>query len=341
MRASKTLGLSLSAALVVGMLGLTGCGQNNKVGTQGVKNQTAHRLNINSNDQGRDNLRNMKYSQVLSKKVMEIGSVRTAHVMTSGNEAFVAVNLNGTNPSLGGTRASGNGTGSMNDLSVPNGTLGTRGPGALGTGNVTGRTSTLGRSMGQGVNPGGSDYRPNGVAGAARGLDFTSNLSGGTNPAGRYNPNPGTIYDGSRLGGGLGAQADNMPHGAGAGRGYTTYGTNNGTNNNASTIPADVRSQIERTIKRSAPQIQQVYISDNADFVNQLGSFNTGGGTTLGNNPLTNGARNVTNDLAGMIDNLFPERLRNMGRTNTGNTGIFNTNPTNNNNNRFDMNPNR
>ncbi|ANS75568.1 hypothetical protein AWM70_13985 [Paenibacillus yonginensis] len=335
MRASKTLGLSLSAALVVGMVGLTGCGQNHKVGTQGVKNQTAHRLNVNSYDQGQDNLRNMKYSQVLSKKVTEIGSVRTAHVMTSGSEAFVAVSLNGTNPSLGGTRASGNGTGMNNNMGTTNATDGLTGPGALGTGNVTGRTSTLGRPMGQGVNPGGSDYRPNGAAGAARGLDHTSNISGGTNPAARgYNPNPGTIYDGTRLGGGLGAQADNMPYRTNAGRGLSTYSTNN------STIPANVRSEIERTVKRSAPHIQHVYISDNSDFVSQLGSYSTDGGMTLGNNPLTNGARNVTNDLGNMIDSLFPERLRNMGRTNAGNTGIFNTTPTTNNN-RFDMNPNR
>ncbi|WP_138495942.1 YhcN/YlaJ family sporulation lipoprotein [Paenibacillus pinistramenti] len=355
MRASKPVALSLSAALLVGV-GLTGCGDNNsKVGTQGVKNQSAHRLNINSADQARAGLTNMRYSKSLSQKVTELGSVHSARVMTSGSEAFVAVRMNGTNPSTtGGTRASadrmgtrslsGTGTGTMNIPNRPDMTV----PRTQGTGNVIGNPGMMGRSPGQGVNPGGSDYRPNGVTGSA-GLGFSGGVSGGTNKQGGYYPNPGTIYDGSRLGGGLGVQADNnrpgsRMNGAGSTGGYNTLSTDNNsmTNNvgtgsgtaNNSNIPANVRTEIEQAVKGAAPHIQNVYISDDSDFMDRLGSFSTDG-MTLGNNPLTNGVRNATNDLGQMIDRLFPDRMRNMT-----NTSGYNTNGINNNT-RFDMNPNR
>lgn len=279
MRVAKTVSLSLSAALLVGMMGLTGCNHDARVGTKNVKN-TAHRLNVNAYDQrgrGTNDLKDLKYDSALTKKVTEIGAVRTAHVMTTGNEAFVAVTLNGTNPSgaaVPDMYPNAAGMGSMNRVA----------PNAVGTGNVTGHTSSLGRSMGQGVNPGGSDYRPNGAIGGVGTIDTA---------------NPGTTYDGTRLGGGLGVNATNTPGS------MTTRGT-------SADVPADVKREIESKVKTSAPHIKQVYISSDKNFVDRVGTYsNNTDGTNLGAD-LTNGVRDAGRDLYDMIESIFPMRRGNL-----------------------------
>ncbi|WP_223069573.1 YhcN/YlaJ family sporulation lipoprotein [Paenibacillus caui] len=286
MRMKKTVSLSLSAAVLAGMVSLAGCNwDNNNVRPQGMKNNTAQRFNVRANDQNGNrynDLNGLKYSSVLSRKVTEVGSVGTAHVMTTDHEAFVAVTLNGTRPD------------------------------AAGAGNVTGRTSTLGRPLGQGVNPGGTDYRPRGTVGGVTGLGYDGNR------AGMYGA-PGTTYDGARLGGGLGVQADNF---AGTGRGM----------NAADNVPDGVKNEIERLVKKTAPQIQQVYISADTNFVDRVGRYSTdGNGMTLGNNPVTNTVRNAGQDLGAMIEQIFPMRRGTL----TGPNGNVNY-PT-----RGDMNPNR
>lgn len=283
MRVTKTVSLSLSAALLVGMMGLTGCNQD-RVSSKNVKN-SAHRLNVyDQGGRGANELSDLKYNAELSKKVTEVGAVQTAHVMTTGSEAFVAVTLNGTNPSrTGASDMNPNATGIGNMYRVnPNG---------ANTGNVTGRTSSLGRPMGQGVNPGGSDYRPNGAIGA--------NDLGTT---------PGTLNNGPRMGGGLGVNTDNT--------GTSMYGT-------AADVPADVKKEIEDKIKASAPNIKQVYTSANQDFVNRVGTYSTGtDGTNLGTD-LTHGVRNVGRDLTDMIESIFPMRKANLAPA----PGTYNTTP--------------
>lgn len=304
MRATqKAIRLSLSAVLLLGAAGLTACNDNNndtngKVNTQSVRNSAAHRQNLYSYDgNASTSLSDLKYSKTLSRKVTEVNSVRTAHVMTNGDEAFVAVSLNGSNSS-----SQGQGVSDMN-------------PNAAGAGNVTGRTSTLGRPTGQGVNPGGSDYRAHGTA---------SGVGGGNQ------------YNGARLGGGLGVNATNT--------GDTGFGGMGGGNmmtgpSKDAEVPENVKQDIENKIKASDKNITKVYISTNSDFFNRAGSYGTGAdgnglngagtggnGTNLGNDvadigsDVTGGVRNTGRDIYDMIADIFPNRNNNNNTTGTTGT---------------------
>lgn len=339
MRGTKTVSLSLSAALLVGMVGISGCTDNNnnngKTRTQNVRNQGEHRLNVNNAQQNRgmtrtnqgqgqgQGLNGLRYSPMLSDKVSNLDGLRSAHVMVTGNEAFVGVTLNRQNmagagtgtgtPGIGGTTGTGTtgiGTGTTGTGTNRMGTMGTDTTGSTAD-YRTGTTLYNDRTGGQGINPGGSDYRAKGTAG---GLGFTgptgttgmngAGMNGGYTGGGEMSPNG--------LGGGLGVNTDNGTTGRGRG------GMNNNT---TTTVPEQMQDKIEAVVKKANPRIQAVYISADPEFVSQMNGYSTNGqngnranvNNFNGNDDdndfgVTDMARNAADDFGDMIQRLFPTR---------------------------------
>lgn len=198
------ISMSVSAALLLGLVSITGCGTNTaektNVQTNSVRGVNDGRIGVNSvrgGTMGTHNITKMEVSQELADRIAAMPEVRTANVMLAGKNAYVAVTLHDTTTGL---RAKGttsyraksstvphnygptgvmSGTGrvkigrdGMNDTgAVTNGTNGTlRGtvntvPGTTSTGPAT-RNGTLGMgSMGTGTGTTGMGTHRNGTTG--------------------------------------------------------------------------------------------------------------------------------------------------------------------------------
>lgn len=198
------ISMSVSAALLLGLVSITGCGTNTagktNVQTNSVRGVNDGRIGVNSvrgGTMGTHNITKMEVSQELADRIAAMPEVRTANVMLAGKNAYVAVTLHDTTTGL---RAKGttsyraksstvphnygptgvmSGTGrvkigrdGMNDTgAVTNGTNGTlRGtvntvPGTTSTGPAT-RNGTLGMgSLGTGTGTTGVGTHRNGTTG--------------------------------------------------------------------------------------------------------------------------------------------------------------------------------
>lgn len=167
------LSLSVSAALLLGMASITGCGvndaANNTVETKNVRGADNGRIGTNAVNGGlRANaFDKMHMSNALADRVEQLPDVRSANVLVAGNRAYVAVTLD---EAAGGTHAQG-GTGNMGRLN----TYGT-GNGATGMINGTGTAAGgLGTSMGAPGNGLGT-----GMYGTRTGMGGTGTGTGGT-----------------------------------------------------------------------------------------------------------------------------------------------------------------
>lgn len=297
MRGAKVVSLSLSAALLA--VGLTACGTgNNNVKTQSVRNNDG-RYNVNSVPQNRTFTRNtngqnnkinsMRYSSALSNKVAQLKEVQSAHVVVTDRDAYVAITRHGNNVNRNGATTHGattRGTGarSMLDGSYANRTTN------LGTTNVAG--------------PYGADYGTRGMG--------DNGLAGSA--------------------GFIGQTGNNL------GAGYTTRGATNGsvnrlnTNNTAGTragiggqvtdrVPQQLKDSITHAVKKSAPHVRNVYVSEDSDFVTEMGNYGT---KSRGGAPL----HNLSSDFQTLIDRVFPGRSGTM----SGPNGYAPTTPNNINN---------
>ncbi|MNX10208.1 Lipoprotein YhcN precursor [compost metagenome] len=200
MRGGKVVSLTLSAALLAGMVGITGCGKNpnnNNYRTQNAK--TGNRYDLNSVQNNR--IMGLKYSPALSNKVSELSQIRSAQVLVTDRDAYVAVTLHGPH----GT----SGTGYSAKSVTP------------GPGNRTGHDG-LGHGIGR-----------SGVAGslldAARGGTYGSNGTGGTRTYGTYGA------DGRGAGTNLGTGYYGGMNGGISGNSYYSYGGGTGPRSAAGT----------------------------------------------------------------------------------------------------------
>lgn len=280
MHIKKMVHLSLSAALIAGMVGLTACGDrmdNNNVKTQSLRNNTGRNADVNSLPQGErlfsrsagngqsERITSLKYSPALSNKVAGLSDIQTAHVVVTDRDAYVAVTLHGTNNNPG--------TGSgMSEMST-------------GTNNHRGMTNYSGS---YGAN---SETRGSGGNGLARGLTGRSGTAG-------------SLFDLNRGDEGMGAGMFN--------------GIENGTEAGRVTdnVTQQVKDQVTDVIKKTAPNIRNVYVSNDSDFVSRVGSYATEsrGGSAL---------QNMISDFQTMIDRVFPSRAGTM----TGPNGYAPTQP--------------
>jgi hypothetical protein len=206
------ISMSVSAALLLGLVSVTGCGTNNTAGNTNVQTKSVRgvndgRIGVNSVRGGTmdtHKIDKIEVSQELADRIAALPEVRTANVMLAGRDAYVAVTLNDTSAGL---HAKGTTSYRAQSSTTPH----NYGPSGAMSG--TGRTN-IGRD---GINGTG-----NGI-----GTGITNGING--NLGGTLNTAPGTTSTGpaSRYGSGLGS----------LGTGTTGTGTNrNVTNDNGSLL---------------------------------------------------------------------------------------------------------
>ncbi|MFF2910977.1 YhcN/YlaJ family sporulation lipoprotein [Paenibacillus sp. NPDC057934] len=198
------ISMSVSAALLLGMVSLTGCGANNTAGntvhTKSVRGTHDGRLSVNS-VRGGNQIRNydkLEMSQKLADRVASLPEVRSANVMLAGRSAYVAVTLDRS----------------------------TTQPNALGTGRYGTRSSSTTHGLGNGTTNG---YTDGGMYGSSRTGHYGTRSSSTTHGLGNGRTNgytDGGMYGSSRTGH-YGARSSSTTHGLGNGRtnGYTDGGT--------------------------------------------------------------------------------------------------------------------
>lgn len=102
------ISMSVSAALLLGLVSITGCGTNtaekSNVQTNSVRGVNDGRIGVNSVRGGTHNITKMEVSQELADRIAAMPEVRSANVMLAGKSAYVAVTLN---DATAGMRAKG------------------------------------------------------------------------------------------------------------------------------------------------------------------------------------------------------------------------------------------
>lgn len=339
---SKALSLTLSAAMIVSVAGLAGCGYNSdanttrthNISTKNTGRNGVNMLNNNNYNNGtqQHDLTNLKYSKTLSEKISKVKGVRGAHVFVTKNNAYVSLSLDSqsknhvTNPnttgnmrSMGTDRMDGGMTGTIRGNGGVNGNNGT---GMLrGMSNPRG---TLDNNTGLGMSAGTGGY---GVRGG-----YTGNTTSGTSFMG---------MDGNRTMNRTDGRYGIMSNTTGnlTGTGTTAY---------ENSVPKHIRDEISNKIHKTVPTVKEVYCSSETGFYEQAsrhtGSNIDGNGrsyTDGDGNVITNTVGTMANDLGGWINRLFP---LNMGRDGVRTNNLNNDGWLNNNGQKdglFDMNRNR
>ncbi|WP_340004843.1 YhcN/YlaJ family sporulation lipoprotein [Paenibacillus sp. FSL K6-0276] len=101
------ISMSVSAALLLGLVSITGCGTNTaektNVQTNSARGVNDGRIGVNSvpgGTMGTHNITKMEVSQELADRIAAMPEVRTANVMLAGKNAYVAVTLNDASTDL-------------------------------------------------------------------------------------------------------------------------------------------------------------------------------------------------------------------------------------------------
>lgn len=224
------ISMSVSAALLLGLVSVTGCGTNTagktNVQTNSVRGVNDGRIGVNSvrgGTMGTHNITKMEVSQELADRIAAMPEVRTANVMLAGKNAYVAVTLHDTTTGL---RAKGTTSYRAQSSTVPH----NYGPTGVMSG--TGRVK-IGRD---GMNDTGAVT--NGTNGTLRGTVNTVPGTTSTGPATRNGTlgmgslGTGTTGMGTNGNGTTGMGSLGTGTGTGTGTGAGTTGTRNHTYNN-------------------------------------------------------------------------------------------------------------
>lgn len=300
---SKAISLSISAALLVSMAGVTaGCNTkqpaNTNVRTKNVLdgNGTTGRIGVNSlRDNGMlstrgyttrgtgntHNLSNAHMSQELADKIAAMKEVKSANVLVSGDSAYVAVSLRDTTnggsmstKSWGGSRdGSFNNAGTMRGSSFDNGT-------GMGMRSTTGKKGVL-------PNPAAEQH---GIR----------NYSGTGESITRDNGYNATTYGTAGT--------------TGTSKGYSDY--------RSDTITSDIKDKISSTVKSTDATIKNVYVSASPDFVQHLSNYAE---QVKGGHPISG----VVTELSDMVERIFPTNVGNGNRTTNYNAPVHHFAPTN------------
>jgi hypothetical protein len=287
---SKTISMSLSAALIVSMIGVAGCGTNNtddqslrtknvKYNTKVANRNNANRYGINStnNDdglftRGDNRMVNLRYSEELSNKISQLERVDMAKVMLTDNNAYVAVTIRS------------NDTGSA----VPNNTsLNSRNTGVPNT-----NLSNTGTRSGGNYTSGGNIGNNTGVTNGTNRMNGTIGMNG-TNGTNGLNGNIG-------MNGIVGMNGTNATN-----RGNATN-MNNGDDQN---ITQEIKDRIADVIKNNETNVKNVYVSANPDFVNRVGNYAT---DVSNGNPISG----IVDEFQTLVNRIFPTPSGNNNRTN-------------------------
>lgn len=313
---SKAISLSVSAALIVSMAGLAGCGTREPANTN-VRTRNVHdgrmldtrdgRLNVNSLRNGnrfstyntdgnfgtrnaRHDLSNLTSAQDVADKVAALKEVRTANVLKAGNSAYVAVSLEHgaqANHATDGThgRFRNNSFGTMNHGASGSNSSFNTGAAGVNTRGFNGAAGTNGMGA---TGTGATGAGTTGTAGTGTGGNFRGYTTSAGEPITRNNGFNATT-----------------PGTAGTSE---TYSQNYNVSN-------DVKDKITKIVQKADPNITNVYVSANPDFVQRVSNY----ATDVRNGHPIGG---MVNELSTMIERIFPtntsttdHRLTPMGTT--------------------------
>ncbi|WP_151736637.1 YhcN/YlaJ family sporulation lipoprotein [Paenibacillus tengchongensis] len=296
------LALPLSAALLLGLTGLTGCAANqsanDKVQTNSVRDGQVRTNSTQGSGVNANSYDKMQVDQELAARVTAMPEVRTANVLTVGKNAYVAVTLDNAR---GGVQAQN--TGRVRPYGLgdpdPDGLSGSGRP----MGGMNARTDSRGRGTALGI-PGrtGTGGSTAGISAAETGTG-TVGGTGMTQPQ-QYAGNGGNgIFTGSNMTDGTRLKRDiddSMGRNAGS-RGIAPYSYNATSDTDAGDVTQDTKNKIADVVKRSHNGIDNVYVSANPDFVERANfyaeEFRAG-------HPLRGFAR----EFGTLVERIFPAR---------------------------------
>ncbi|MBT2283534.1 YhcN/YlaJ family sporulation lipoprotein [Paenibacillus polymyxa] len=286
--------LSLSTAIFV-MAGLTGCGTNrdtNNMHTQSVRQQASgiNRYGVETN--GMDGIRaksyrmhnvtDLKSSEELAKRITEMKEVQSARVMLTDRNAYVAVRL--ADGHAGKLESKSNGRTSM-----LNGTMRNHASDTMRGGNMN---HDMG---GMRVNGGTGTMSPYSTSGIAPGL----NTNSATDRS--HMGNDRSIY-GTMGTGTIGMMRGLTNSGKARPMNESQYGTRSerprmdSTDDNTS---EEIKGKISAKIKQFAPNIENVYVSANPDFVEHVENY----ATDIRNGKPVSG---MIDTFQSMVERIFP-----------------------------------
>lgn len=325
------IGMSVSAALLLGMVSLAGCGANdsakgNDMHTNSVRGNKNGRIQTNS-VQG-NTFDNMKMSQELADRIAALPEVGKANVVLAGKAAYVAVSLDranggisakstdqkhsynhggdlgigtsgllsGSGRPIGMNSGNGNGNGNGHGNGHGNGSENGNGNGSTGTGMNGKRGSVTGT-------PGMT-----GTGGSMAGIPKSRTGTGTVGGTGMANPEnyPGNgnngILSGNELTNGPRMQQGtngNMDRGMGM-RSVAPNNSNQMSGANED-VTRDMKDKIAAVVKKNNSNIKNVYVSANPDFVERAEFYAQ---EVRAGHPL----KGFANEFRTMVERIFPNR---------------------------------
>ncbi|WP_277472805.1 MULTISPECIES: YhcN/YlaJ family sporulation lipoprotein [unclassified Paenibacillus] len=305
------LSTSVSAALLLGMVSLTGCGANhsadsNNVHTNSVKGNNGGRIQTNA---VRGNTYDkMEMSQELADHISAMPEVKSANVMLVGRSAYVAVKLDDTNgkPRNIGTR---NYRSYSYDAGHASGILPRAGNmGGMDKGHTTGGAGSM--DNGYRTSGRGSVTGTPGVTGMGGSMDGVPKSLTGTGTVGgtgmtdpqAYPGNGGNgILSGSNFTDGTRMKRD-IDDSVGSGIGIRSVAPNNNYRMNTSDdVTSEMKDRIAAEVKKVNPSIKNVYVSANPDFVERADYYAR---EARAGHPLKGFAK----EFGTMVERIFPTR---------------------------------
>lgn len=271
------LSTSVTTALLLGMVSITGCGTNNSasgtdVHTNSVRGTNDGRIQVNS--VRNNSYDKMEMSQELSGRVAAMPEVSSANVMVVGKSAYVAVKLDDTNGKVStkstqrirsysyGSGVPNNSADMLSGSGRPMGDgIGT-GLSGVDTGMITGKRGTVNGTPGM-TGMGGS------MAGVPQSLTGTGTVGGtGTANPGAYPGNGGNgVLSGNNYTDGTRMKRD-IDNSMGTGMGIRSVAPNNSYNMTAADdLTKEMKDRIAAEVKKYNTGIKNVYVSANPDFV--------------------------------------------------------------------------
>ncbi|WP_338540507.1 YhcN/YlaJ family sporulation lipoprotein [Paenibacillus tundrae] len=262
---AKAITLSLTSAIFV-MAGLTGCGTNkdaNNMQSQSVRHEvrglnrygveTNGMDGIRANNYRNHNVTSLRSSDELAKRITEMKEVKSANVLLTDRNAYVAVRLtDGHAGKLGSKSTRGN----MRGMSVhPNSTM---------------RSDSMSEDMGGlRVHGGDGTMSPYTTSGIAPGLNTGVATDRGHmgNDRGLYGT-MGTGAVGMMRGLTDSGKARTMDNGH-----YGAKSEGQRVDSSDDNTPEEIKGKIAAKIKQFAPNVENVYVSANPEFVEHTESY--------------------------------------------------------------------
>lgn len=273
------ISMSVSAALLLGLVSVTGCGTTNNaeksnMQTKSVRDGYDHRIGVNSvrgGTMGAQRIDKMDVSQELADRIAALPEVRTANVVLAGNNAYVAVALNDAST---GIRAKSMDTYPARSSTTPH----NYGPTGVMSGSGMGNMNIAPDGMNHTGAVPNSKSGMNGMSGMNNGMSDMNGRSDMNGMSDRsYHKGPAVNSSG-------------MKH---------DLNTGKGTVRANETVTKEIKDKIVTEVKKHDSRIKDVYVSANPDFVERAQYY---ADEVRAGHPI----KGFVNEFSTMIERIFP-----------------------------------